>query len=583
MTHELHTTTLRLACDTEAGHLTLYARESGERLLIVPSLALMQPVLPDGGPWVYAGIAQPSTDELRLQFTAEGRSCEVRITACADEDALDLCCTFRSASPTQFNRLDLFPAGTIVTAYDLVNYRNRHHTPATYPELLLGGTGCRTDTYSGDWQFAPHPTLFIFRKAELALFTGFVELPAAFGMFFSAVGHRVESWHVDYGAAPHGQPVSAGETVTSPRFRLFCRQDHSVADMLDVYAAMLIRAGEIPDPSAKRRADWWREPLYCTWIDQHYLARTRGTDKTPAMLDEALIRQAVDVITRERLPFRTILLDEGWQVLRGQWEPHPVRFPDLRRLVDDLHAKGFKVVVWWAWAEVDDRAEVDPAHLIGGGQRNRHGRRMRDYSLPATQRDYLLPLFHRLFSSDPGCYDLDGIKTDYMADKVHPDMPVADPAWRGEEPYFLHLTRLFCTEMKRHKPDAMHIGGAGHFHLAEWIDTNRTFDDFGSNYRIHEERMRMLRHSTPGCPVAYDFHTVLEHLPEYFASARLHGAGVHIGNLLMVCDDPFTPPRPADANYYALLRQWLPQLRGQAFSQRVKKAGRGNSGRRSPD
>ena len=50
----------------------------------------------------------------------------------------------------------------------------------------------------------------------------------------------------------------------------------------------------------------------------------------------AMVREAVAVITRERLPIRTILLDEGWELTRGQWEAHPVRFPDLRRLVDDL-------------------------------------------------------------------------------------------------------------------------------------------------------------------------------------------------------------------------------------------------------
>jgi hypothetical protein len=74
----------------------------------------------------------------------------------------------------------------------------------------------------------------------------------------------------------------------------------------------------------------------------------------------------------------------------------------------------------------------------------------------------------------------------------------------------------------------------------------------------------MLRHTAPGCPVAYDFHTVLEHLEEYFASAQRHGASVQIGNLLQVRDDPFSPPRPADAAYYEMLRRWLPLVGGRS-------------------
>jgi hypothetical protein len=104
----------------------------------------------------------------------------------------------------------------------------------------------------------------------------------------------------------------------------------------------------------------------------------------------------------------------------------------------------------------------------------------------------------------------------------------------------------------------VHIGCAGHFWLAEEIDINRTYDDFSSNYLVHEARGHMLQQTAPGCPVAYDFHTVLEHLELYFASARQHAAAVQIGNILSVRDDRFSAPRPADSAYYALLRHWLP-------------------------
>ncbi len=166
---------------------------------------------------------------------------------------------------------------------------------------------------------------------------------------------------------------------------------------------------------------------------------------------------------------------------------------------------GFRVVVWWNWAEIQPEASVNPDHLMSGGKRNRHGAQMRDYSNPRTQQEYLKPLFHQMFSSDPGCYDLDGVKTDFLADKVHADMPLYDESWRGEENYFVQVTRLFYEEMKRHKPDAVHIGCAGNYWLAQHTDINRTYDISSGNWFDHETRAQMLLATTPGCPVAYDF------------------------------------------------------------------------------
>ena len=132
-----------------------------------------------------------------------------------------------------------------------------------------------------------------------------------------------------------------------------------------------------------------------------------------------------------------------------------------------------------------------------------------------------------------------------------------DPAWRGEENYFCEITRLFYAEMRRHKPDAVHIGGAGHYRLAECIDINRTYDVHNSNWREHEERARMLAATTPGCPVAYDFHIYEENLDRWFASARALGAAVQVGNVLWTKRDRFSPVVRATAGYWARLRQEL--------------------------
>lgn len=117
-------------------------------------------------------------------------------------------------------------------------------------------------------------------------------------------------------------------------------------------------------------------------------------------LNESLVRQAVEVIRREQLPFTTILIDSGWQKARGQWEVDTQKFPDFRGLIDELHDQGFKVILWINFADIDDGAAVDEAFLCPG-YRNRHGLRVWNYSDPLVQREYLDPLIRRMISDEP--------------------------------------------------------------------------------------------------------------------------------------------------------------------------------------
>jgi hypothetical protein len=480
---------------------------------------------------------------------------------------LEISSRFTVAADCELNALKLFPAGTNVSAYDLINFRNRHMTPHTWPELNLGGSLVETTTYSNDWQFAPHPTMFVLGKDRFHLLFGALDLPHAFGMSIAAKRFTVESWLLDYGKAGFGLPLKAGEEFQSPRFALILNESGDVYETIGKYTSLLTAEGLVPDPASKRRFPWHTEPLYCTWIEQGYRSETmipaelaeQGAAALSAKeaLDERLVRQVLDEIERQRLPFRTILLDEGWEVTRGQWEPHPKRFPDLRKLVDDIHARDMKVIVWWNWAEIFEDASVETRHLIGGGKRNVHGALMRDYSHPATQDEYLAPLFHRLFSSDPGCYDLDGIKTDFQADKVHADMPVYDPDWRGEENYFVKLYALFMRLLRQNKPDACHIGCAGHPFLAQYIDINRTYDVSGSDVRQHINRALMLEATCPGTPVALDFHNLVENFDYYFDAAKAHGWSVEIGNILGMRRDYFSPWEPANQEFIDLIRKGI--------------------------
>lgn len=568
--HQLETASLVLRFDPFSSTVSLKERDSDVPLIQVNHPVFLAPWLDGSSQNVKLTDICGERDTLTFQYECSSFSeMTVQFVARDQEDALDFSCSFVPHGDTHLNRLDLFPEGTGLNFQELVNFRNRHHTHRTWPELLLGGKGCETSTDSTDWQFAPHPTAFALVHNEVSLFCGMLDLAQTFGMRFAAENYQVRHWFLDFGAKPHGLCLRANQRFDSPTFRLYSRKNRDPYQLHGEFGDMLVRAGRIPDPILKHRETWWQEPLYCTWIDQCLGSDARIADELQeqaqvaeensavTFLNDALVRRAVAEIENEKLPIRTILIDDGWSVTRGQWEPEPSRFPDLRKLVDDLHEKGFKVVVWWNWAEISPSAVVNPAHLMGKGKLNRHGFRMRDYSNPLTQEEYLKPLFRKLFSSEPDCFDLDGVKTDFLADKVHPDMPLFDPSWRGEENYIYHVTRLFYTELKAIKPDAVHIGCAGNYWLAEFIDINRTYDIPSGNWFDHEERARMLRATTPGCPVAYDFHNFLEGMTLYFKSARRLGASVQIGNVLYYRNNRFSTPQITDSTYRKVVHAGL--------------------------
>ena len=218
------------------------------RLAIMPNLDLMRPVL--DGRSIRANLldVEQIDSGMILRFESPAARWQVRIVV--NGPCLDMQCHLVPARDCQLNRLELFPAGTILNFDDLVNFRNRHFAANTWPELNLG-QGFQTDTYSRDWQFAPHPSLFVLRKEPTNLLAALADLPAGtFGMHLAVKDFRVRHWYLDYGPQPHGLKLLAEQPFDSPRLRLMLRHDESVYDTLDAFTATLVRGR--PDPQSHR-------------------------------------------------------------------------------------------------------------------------------------------------------------------------------------------------------------------------------------------------------------------------------------------------------------------------------------------
>ncbi|HEY8966194.1 MAG TPA: glycoside hydrolase family 31 protein [Candidatus Methylacidiphilales bacterium] len=85
-------------------------------------------------------------------------------------------------------------------------------------------------------------------------------------------------------------------------------------------------------------------PQYNTWIELMY-------DQE----QEAILRYARALI-KEGYPPGVLMIDEGWANYYGDWDFHPVRFPDPRGMISELHRLGFQVMLWIVPFVVPDSA-----------------------------------------------------------------------------------------------------------------------------------------------------------------------------------------------------------------------------------
>ena len=561
----LRNAALTAEIDLQKQTLTILDSVTGYRLFLADALCLTAPAVDGEAPGYAFEGAVCAGESAELRFTSA--KVDYTLTIDLSKGDIRLAPRMTRCAARELNALYILPAGSGLNFFDLVNFRNRHGSSFTWPELNLADA-VNTTTFSNDWQFAPHPSLFMFRRDAITLLCAPVDMHRAFGYEYASKRYRLEKWILNYGEAGHGLPLDGGCEL--PAFTFMRRAGGTVYDALDDYCRLLVREGKIADPKGKPAFPWHRANLYCTWCDQSALMELkRGGEPLPIELDAqtnvvahpsklltaAMIRRAAGIIRREGLPFTTFMIDDGWQRALGDWRADEERLGDFRGLIDELHAMGFKVILWINFADIVPEAHVEERFLVPGYV-NRHGKRVWNYSDETVRREYLEPLIRRLVSDEPGCYNADGIKTDFLADKVHPDTPCA-LEWRGEENYFMHLFRFVMETMRRYKKDACHLGAAGHPFLAEYMDIIRTYDFVSTNLNEQRERALMVTHSSCGAPVALDFHGCNENYHEYFALAKELDCSVEIGKIMYMKRDIFAPLEEADEAFYDFLRREL--------------------------
>ncbi|HEY3415994.1 MAG TPA: alpha-galactosidase, partial [Armatimonadota bacterium] len=445
--------------------------------------------------------------------------------------------------------------------------------------------GLYQTTDSTDIQFAPHPSAMVFTKMDDQLVVACLGLPQGYGLRLQSSKPYVFS-AFDFIVGEGAFPVCAGETVETPTFFIGYCCNSDPHEGFKCYTRELVRRGDISSLDSQHAPDWWFAPYYGTWGDQVYFASTPGEGmnwgggdtmgtgtavraaKTPQnIFREALVDRALEIIRDERLPIGIVGVDDGWQIGLGDWQPHPERVRDMRALVERIHAAGLKAALWWVPFDIAPDAQLLHEHPewfspseapIAAKYRNVWQQPFLDYSNPRIQEEYLFPLLQRIFGQGADDWNYDGLKLDFNALKIFPNMTFYDRDWHGEECYLYRATRLIYQKIKEIRPDAWIMGCTAHPYFSMAQDFCRMYDIHNSDYRAHRERGRMVSALTVGNYLTYDFHFSRERFEGYLQQCQEDGVAMQIGSLLGFPSGCI----PLEASDFDLMRRYLvPGLR----------------------
>lgn len=180
--------------------------------------------------------------------------------------------------------------------------------------------------------------------------------------------------------------------------------------------------GRTPDPISITA------PQYCTWMEMHYEPTQQKT-----------IAYAHEII-RRGFPPGVLIIDDNWMEDYGSWSFHPARFPDPKRMVDELHELGFKVMLWVCpYVSADSRTgrALDKQGFLVRDSRGKAALR-RWWNGYSAVLDYTHPeacaWFTGVLDDLVARYGIDGFKFDAGDPAGDPNSEwVTDYVWRGTD------------------------------------------------------------------------------------------------------------------------------------------------------
>ena len=490
---------------------------------------------------------------------------------------------FTPKADAMVNRLDLVPPRCGSCGfYTLNNFVAQPGDANPVKRAIVHDTeGFHEHTMSDYGYLSPRPTSMLFAANDLRMMVGVTRAPVGgHGLNIDVYRSTVRNFYLLYGPDEWGWEVKAGETWRTPDFYIAFDREKDDFRSHTLFWQDLVRMGTIADPAKREIPAWHRQHQWCTWGEtgyrhswdkepgdkKKYFAEIKKrhpgmTSATWLHVSQEMVLAGARRIRAERLPINVITIDAGWNESTANFVANTELFPDFRGMVDQLHAMGFKVQLWWSWSELRTPMCVEAVGLhncIMNGKKDWTGRPMPDFSKKSCQEEYLKPMIRRLFSSEPGCYDCDGLKIDYAAGKVRPELPCENPEWRGEENYLVHFYGMLRQEILKYKKEPQLCACAMNWFVAEFLDTNRTGDLHGDDYLDSEMRARAIQACSPGTVAKYDFSgSSRQNMVDFIESAKRIGAIVQWGGIFTLANKQGLGDRTMTEKDFQVLRDHL--------------------------
>ncbi len=327
----------------------------------------------------------------------------------------------------------------------------------------------------GGWFFTPPPFCFAFQTQHEWLGLG-VEARPGYKRFTELAYHgRIGGFYLCL--------AYEGHTTVESRYQLPAIGFDFGSDELSVLTAHArsLRQQQILTTAPMDKPDWWREPIFCGWGSQCYLAslESRSISRTatssqassqkknaPDYATQANYERFVATLAQNGVNPGIVTIDDKWQATYGENAVDANKWPDLPGFIAEQHTAGRRVLLWLkAW----DREGVPADECIT----NARGLALSvDPSNPRYERR-LRASVRRMLSAEG--YNADGFKIDFSARiPSGPGICTFGDVWGLE--LMKQLLRIIYDEAKKTKGDALVITHTAHPYLADVLDMIRLND-----------------------------------------------------------------------------------------------------------
>ena len=352
-----------------------------------------------------------------------------------------------------------------------------------------------------------------------------------FGLEIKSSSKMLEHFRFNYGGKESPMPVKSEAWQKGPRLQIQFTSNLTADKAHAAFTRAMIDDGILTERHHGPEELHWRRPWYCTFGDQMALSKVNPEKQFTCahFLNEAFVLKAARKIRRNDLPVGTIIIDEGWQDRRGDWNLRKDRFLNMRRLVDELHDMDFKVILWWApFLTSPDAVVLQNTEMVNANAR--YGRTLLDYARPESQ-DYIRKKLDTWFSDGKSGWNFDGVKIDFMAEAVYPSRD-GNLEWRGEERLMHHLFKMVNDTIMKYKDSPGILGEAYNPFLSQYCPAFQFEERFDRNLSYIERRPAMAEAMIPGAWLAPHFTYHSDLIITYLEKVRSINAIPQLGKIL---------------------------------------------------